>query len=149
MTAKTPSELTTDLDLDDRYELATRVESEATIRRLTGPDGQAMPRQRAEMIARLAARNIRADETNTLTPARAIADARNVQFSVNGDPQRFPYDDRSSAAVAAGMALTADDHSDTAETIRELAQMVRDHRDTYRLGHTLNCRGDLRRGYCH
>lgn len=145
----TETELTTDLDLDDRYELAARVESEATIRRLTGPDGKTMPRERALMIVRLAARNIRADETNTLTPARAIADVRTAEFNEVGDPQRFPYDDRSTAAVRAMRALDTDDHSDTAETIREVGQMVRDHRAAYRLGHTINCRGDLRRGYCH
>lgn len=142
----TETELTTDLDRDER---AARVESEATIRRLTGPDGKAMPRERALMIVRLAARNIRADETNTLTPSRAISEARHAEFSPDGDPQRFPFDNRSSDAVRAMLNLAADDHSDAAETIREVGQMVRDHRDAYRRGHTTNCRADLRRGYCH
>lgn len=66
-----------------------------------------------------------------------------------GEPQVFPYRNVDSAAVRAANALDADDHSDSATYVREVAQSIRDHRESYRNGHTLNCRGDLYRGLCH
>lgn len=139
-------------DMEQRDQRAAQVESEASIRRLIGPaDAPRMSRERATMIARLAARNIRADETNTLGKARALTQAMNVEFNEQGDPQRFPYDNASSAAVRAAMALDAAGELDREVNahIREVAASVREHREAYRRGHTIHCRGDLYRGFCH
>lgn len=100
------------------------------------------------MIAKLAARNLRADETGRLTQARALNEASRYEFNADGDPQIFPYDDASTACVRAAAELDPTDDSPNARHLREVAASVRDHRQSYRNGHT-SCRGDLYRGLCH
>jgi len=68
---------------------------------------------------------------------------KQAEKNADGEPQQFPFDSASTGAVAAANA-----HPDNAYLV-EVAQSVRDHRDSYRNGHTLNCRGDLYRGFCH
>ena len=129
--------------------LAAEVEGNATIVHLMGPTRQRMTLERATMVARLAARNIRADETGRLTRTRALVEASRYEFDAAGDPQVFPYDNASARCIRLANALDADDHSAHAEGLREVAQSVRDHRVGYRQGHTATCRGDLYRGLCH
>lgn len=72
-----------------------------------------------------------------------------AERDTHGDPQVFPFDNASSDVVRAAMALDPGDHSERAEYLREVAGSVRDHRQSYRRGHTAECRGDLYRGLCH
>jgi hypothetical protein len=138
---------------DNRDALAEAVQTEASIKRLVGPaDAPKMNVERARNIARQAARNIRADESNTLTAVRALAQASQWEYDEHGDPQVFPFDNASTACVRAAMALDPEDHSERAEYLREVAGSVRDHRESFRRGHSRNghtCRGDLYRGLCH
>jgi hypothetical protein len=135
---------------DKRDAVAKQIENDTTIRQIMlGQWGEPTTQERVAMVAKLAARNVRADDTNTLTRARALTDASRCEFDTYGDPQKFPYDNASTACVRAAGELDPEDQSPRAQHLREVAQSVRDHRASYREGHTTNCRGDLRRGYCH
>lgn len=127
--------------------LADTIENTTTVRWIM--KRYQVTRERAEMIVKLAARNIRADETGTLTKTRALSDASRYEYDADGDPQIFPYDEASIAVVRAAAALNPNDHSERAEYLREVAGSVRDHRNSFRAGHTASCRADLYRGLCH
>jgi hypothetical protein len=68
---------------------------------------------------------------------------KHAEKNANGEPQQFPFDNASNKVMAAYAA-----HPDDAY-LAEVAGSVRDHRESYRIGHTVNCRGDLYRGFCH
>jgi len=60
-----------------------------------------------------------------------------------GDPQVFPYTEADSRVLAVVINEDGSGH------LIEVAESIRDHRAAYQSGHTLNCRGNLRRGLCH
>lgn len=60
-----------------------------------------------------------------------------------GDPQAFPFTEADSNAIR-----LANENPQNA-ALQELAQSVRDHREGFRQGHTLDCPGNLARGLCH
>lgn len=66
-----------------------------------------------------------------------------AEISPTGDPQVFPFTQDCSEALTLAKANPDNAH------LQEIAQSVRDHRDGYRAGHTLNCQGNLFRGLCH
>lgn len=85
-------------------------------------------------------------QTKTATIRIRKHDGTHVIAEVNprtGDPQVFPFTEADSRVLAAVINEDGSGH------LIEVAQSIRDHRQAYRAGHTLNCRGDLYRGLCH
>jgi hypothetical protein len=147
-----PGDTAEDIDaavlIADRDQLAAEAESDTAIKQLVESNPW-MTNLHAAMVAKLAARNIRADETGTLTKARALIEASQYEFDDSGDPQVFPFDNASSDCVRAARELDQADAGSDAQYLREVAASVKDHRESFRRGHTVACRGDLYRGLCH
>lgn len=121
---------TTDID-QDAIELAAMDSVEATIDAYLAAHPaprHVAPAARWLFLAGPAAGNI--------SPRRALAIARELQYAENGDPQVYPYDN-SSADIIRTRPGSAD------------ATAVRMARRNFSSGHTTNCCGALYRGLCH
>jgi hypothetical protein len=71
------------------------------------------------------------------------------EVNANGEKQVFPYDEASNQTMRNARGLNPADQSLGAQLVREVAQSIRAHRDSYREGHTAECRPELHRGLCH
>ncbi len=134
---------------NDTVVIANRLRSDAVADRLYR-QYQGITMVEARRIGAFAAWLIESDHRQDLTERMALRMASSVdEFGDDGQPQRFPYNRSSDNALRMAGELDMRDVSATAMYLRDVAESVRDHRQSYEAGHTDDCPNMLRRGFCH